>query len=453
MVLESLSSSLKETFRKISGASYISPELIKETVKDIQRALLKSDVNVKLALSLSKKVEQRSLEEKPPQGMPPQDFILKIIYEELLSILGEESKLKLQNQTIMLVGLYGQGKTTHAGKLSRFFIRKGLSCGLIACDVHRPAAYEQLQQIAKQTGAKFFGIPGEKNPVKIYRASVPEMKEIAVKIVDTSGRDSLDEELLKELVHLKKEVNPDEILLVMDATIGQQAGIQARALQETVGITGVIITKMDGTGKGGGALSAVAETGAPVYLIGTGEHIEDMEIFNPKKFLQRLLGMGDIEAIMEIAQETDITEEKAEETLSKMMSGKFNLMDMYEIWEKFSKPSILKRLFESLPLAKIPGAAKAGELDLDQAENRLSKYRVMLDSMTYYELENPDEINAKRIKRVARGSGSTEADVRHMLKEFKSMKENVKMMKGNRGFRKMLKAQMKSGSAFNLDEE
>jgi signal recognition particle subunit FFH/SRP54 (srp54) len=279
------------------------------------------------------------------------------------------------------------------------------------------------------------------------------MKEIAVKIVDTSGRDSLDEELLKELAYLKKEVNPDEILLVIDATIGQQAGIQARALQDTVGITGVIITKMDGTGKGGGALSAVAETGAPVYLIGTGEHIEDMEIFNPKKFLQRLLGMGDIEAIMEIAQETDITEEKAEETLSKMMSGKFNLKDMYEIWEKFSKPSILKRLFESLPLAKIPGAAKTGELDLDQAENRLSKYRVMLDSMTYYELENPDEINAKRIKRVARGSGSTEADVRHMLKEFKSMKENVKMMKGNRGFRKMLKAQMKSGSAFNLDEE
>jgi len=346
-------------------------------------------VNVKLALSLSKRVEQRSLEEKPPQGMPPQDFILKIIYEELLSILGKESQLKLQNQTIMLVGLYGQGKTTHAGKLSRFFIRKGLSCGLIACDVHRPAAFEQLQQIAKQTGAKFFGIQGEKNPFKIYKASIPEMKELAVKIVDTSGRDSLDGELLKELSELKKTVNPDEILLVIDATVGQQAGIQARALQETVGLTGVIITKMDGTGKGGGALSAVAETGAPVYLIGAGEHLEDMEIFNPKKFLQRLLGMGDIEAIMEIARETDLTDEKAEETLSKMMSGKFNLMDMYEIWEKFAKPSLLKRLFESLPLARIPGAAKAGDIDLDQAENRLNKYRIMLDSMTYYELRKP----------------------------------------------------------------
>ena len=442
MVLESLSSSLRETFRKIAGSSYIDKDVIREMIKEIQRALLKSDVNVRLTVDLTRRIQERAENEKPPAGMPPQDYILKIVYEELLGILGQGSQLKLQPQKIMLLGLYANGKTTTAGKLAKFFTKKGLNSGLIACDVHRPAAYEQLKTIADQSGSKFFGIKGEKDPIKIYRKGMEELKDVPVKIIDTSGRDSLDDELLDEVRKLKKEIEPDEILLVMDATIGQQAGPQARALKEAAGITGVIITKMDGTGKGGGALSAVAETGAPVYMIGTGEHLDDFEIFNPKKFLSRLLGMGDAEALLEVAQEAEVDEEKAEETLTKIMSGKFNLMDMYDIWEKFAKPSIMKRLFDSLPMGKIP-QSKAGLLDVDTAQAKIQKYRVILDSMTYRELENPDIINSKVIRRVARGSGTEEQDVRNLMKEFKAMKENAKMMKGNRALKKMLKNQMK----------
>ncbi len=442
MALDNLSSSLRETFRKITGSSYIDKDIIRDMIKDIQRALLKADVNVKLTLELSRKIQERSEGEKPPAGMTPQDYILKIVYEELLSLLGKPSNLKLQPQTIMLVGLYGQGKTTTAGKLARFFTKKGLSTGFVAADVHRPAAYEQLKTIAEQTGARFFGIKGEKNPIKIFRESEDELKDISVKIVDTSGRDSLDSELLDEISKLRKAVNPNEVLLVMDATIGQQAGPQAQALMNATGLTGVIITKMDGTGKAGGALSAVAQTGVPVYMLGTGEHFDDFEIFSPKKFLGRLLGMGDPETLLEVVKDADISDEKAEETMTKIMSGKFNLMDMYDIWEKFAKPSLMKRLFDSMPMGKMPKSA-SGMLDLDAAQEKIGRYTVILDSMTYRELENPEIINAKVIKRVSRGSGTQEQEVRNLLKEFKAMKENAKMMKGNRALKKMLRGQMK----------
>ncbi|MGP6219650.1 signal recognition particle protein Srp54 [Caldiplasma sukawensis] len=441
MVLENLGSSLREALRKISGAGYIDEDVLKEVLKDIQRALLKADVNVRLTLNLSRKIQERAKNEKPPAGMSPQDYILKIVYEELLSILGQESRLKISPQTIMLVGLYGQGKTTTAGKLARFFQKKGLSTLLIACDVHRPAAYEQLKTVAEQSEAIFFGIKGEKNPLKIYREAIKEHGDVPVKIVDTSGRDSLSEDLLKEIRDLKSEVNPDETLLIMDATVGQQAGPQAEAINKSTKISGVIITKMDGTGKGGGALSAVAEVGAPVYMIGTGEHLDDFEIFNPKKFLQRLLGMGDPEALLELAKDIEVDEKKTEETLSKIMTGKFNLMDMYDIWEKFSKPSIIKKLFSALPVAKLPGNA-ASALDPEKAQEKISRYRVIMDSMTYYEMENPDEINSKRIKRIAMGSGTSEQDVRNLLKEYRAMRDNAKMMSSNRALKKMLKNQM-----------
>ncbi len=451
MVLEGLGSSLRETIRKISNSSYVDKQMIDEIIRDIQRALLKADVNVKLVLELTSTLVKRVNEEKPPAGMPQQDFVIKIIYEELLKILGENSTLKLKPQTIMLVGLYGQGKTTSAGKLSRFFHKKGLSVGVIAADIHRPAAYDQLEQIAKSLNIQFYGERNEKNPVKIVKAGLEALKDLKVKIIDTSGRDSLDNELIEEIRDLKKSINPDEVLLVMDATIGQQAGPQASAINEAVGITGVIITKMDGTGKGGGALSAVAAIHSPVYFIGTGEHLEDLEIFDAKKFLSRLLGLGDLETLLETFKETNITEEEAEESMSKLMSGKFNLKDMYDLWEKFAQPGIIKRMFNALPLAKMPGSKQLESVDLDSAQSKLENYRVILDSMTYYELEHPDEINAKRIARVARGSGKSEADIRMLLREFKSMKNNLKALKGNRGFKKMLKNQIRSGN-FGLDQ-
>lgn len=445
MVLEGFANSLRETIRKISGASYVDKDTVKEVVKDIQRILLKADVNVKLALQLSKDLENKALNEKPPAGMTPQDFIVKLIYEELQGILGKESSLSIGPQTIMLVGLYGQGKTTSAGKLAKFFMRKGLSVGVIAADVHRPAAYDQLQQLSKQVNCSFFGIKGEKNASKICKAGLKQLDSLQVKIIDTSGRDSLDDELLDEIRDLKKIVNPNEALFVIDAGVGQQAGPQATRINEAVGITGVIITKMDGTGKGGGALSAVAETGAPIYFIGTGEHTDDMDIFNPKRFLSRMLGLGDLETLLEVAETAELTPEESEKSMNKLMSGKFDLMDMYDVWEKFSKPGLMKKMFDALPLAKLGGAANIDENTVENAEDKLKLYRTILDSMTYGEMKQPDLINAKRITRIAKGSGTAEESVRALMKEYKAMRKNIKNLQGNRNFKKMLKAQMKAG--------
>ncbi|WP_337860457.1 signal recognition particle protein Srp54 [Ferroplasma sp.] len=451
MVLDNLSESLKGILHKISGASYIDKDTIKEVTREIQRALLKADVNVKLVLKLTNTVQERALNEKPPAGMTGQDYIIKIIYEELLKILGTDANFDLKPQTIMLVGLYGNGKTTTTGKLARLFTKKGLSTGLIAADVHRPGAYEQLNQISKEINAGFYGEKGEKNPLKIVNNGIKQLSEYKIKIIDTSGRDSLDQELINEVREIKSKVKPDAVLFVIDATLGQQAGPQAKALNDAVSINGVIITKMDGTGKAGGALSAVADIKAPVYFIGTGEHMDDIQIFNPKKFLSRLLGMGDIDSLMEVVEETNMTEEEAEASLDKMMSGKFDLKDMYDIWEKFAKPGLLKKFFGALPLGKMPGGAKIDDSQLDQADEKLRVYRVILDSMTYYELENPDVLNAKRIKRVATGSGMGEKNVRQLLKEYNAMKKNVKAMKKNRNFKKLLKTQLKGGN-FSLDD-
>ncbi|HHE75688.1 MAG TPA: signal recognition particle protein [Candidatus Aciduliprofundum boonei] len=442
-MLDSLGASLRDTIRKITKAGYVDRSLIREVVRDIQRALLKGDVEVHLALKLSKNVERRALEEKPPSGMSYRDFLIKIIYEELVAILGKEKEIKLKPQKIMLVGLYGQGKTTTAGKLAKYFHNKGLSVALVACDTHRPAAYDQLKQLGEKLNIPVFGIPGEKDARKIARAALKETKDFQVKIFDTSGRHSLEDDLIKEMEELKKIIQPDEIFLVMDATIGQQAGKQAKAFHDAVGITGVIITKMDGSAKGGGALSAVATTGAPVVFIGTGEHIEDLEHFNPTRFISRLLGMGDLETLLETAKQLELEEEKAEKVMEKMLTGKFNLKDMYDVWEQMSKPGILQKILYSLPFFKM------GEIDknlVEESEEKLRRYRVILDSMTYEELENPEIIKGSRIKRVAIGSGKNEQDVRNLLKEYHRMKKMMKEMRGNRKLMRALRRQMKSGN-------
>ncbi len=442
-MLESLSESLRSTIRKISRAGYVDKSLIKEVVRDIQRALLKGDVDVHLALKLSKNVERRALEEKPPSGMSHRDFLIKIIYEELVSILGEGKEIELKPQKIMLVGLYGQGKTTTAGKLARFFSRKGLSVALVACDVHRPAAYDQLKQLGEKINVPVFGIPGERDARKIAREAMKRTKNYQVKIFDTSGRHALEDDLIEEIKDLKKIIEPDEIFLVLDATMGQQAGKQAKAFHDAVGITGVIITKMDGSAKGGGALSAVAVTGAPVVFIGTGEHLEDLEHFNPTRFISRLLGIGDLETLLETARELEINEEEAEKVVERMFSGRFNLKDMYEIWEQMAKPGILQRILSALPIARM--GADINRSMIEESQEKLRKYRVIMDSMTYEELENPEIIKGSRIRRIAIGSGRSEDDVRSLLKEYKRMKKMMKQMRGNRKLMRALKKGVKSG--------
>ena len=440
MVLDALGDALRNTLKKIAGASHISPELIKELVRDIQRALLQSDVNVRLALDLSKKIENRALEEKSPPGMTGREHVVRIVHQELVQALGKSRSLKLTPQKIMLVGLYGQGKTTSAGKLAKYFKKKGLSLGLIAADVHRPAAYDQLSQIGEQIQVPVFGSSDNKNAEKVVKDGLDEFKELDIVIVDTAGRHSLDKDLISEMKSISNIAKPDEILLVMDATVGQQAGPQAQAFHDAVGVSGVVLTKLDGSAKGGGALSAVAVTKAPIVFVGTGESLTSLETLDPDRFISRLLGMGDLQTLLERAEEV-IDAETAEDTARKMLSGKFTLIDMREQMEALTKMGPLGKVMEMVP-------GMSGMMKKDQVEEtqiRLEKFKVLMNSMTKEELENPKIIKRSRINRIAKGAGSDPQEIRELLKQYNQSRKMMSNLGGNRRMQQRMMKQFGKG--------
>ena len=443
MVLNDLSDSLKGTLKKIANAVYIDSKLIKEVVRDIQRALLQSDVNVKLVLTLSKEIEKRALQEKPPAGMSNREHVIHIVYDELVNILGKSRELPIKKQIIMMTGLYGQGKTTSCGKLASYFKKRGLRPVLIAGDVHRPAAFEQLKQIAEKVKVPFYGDKNEKNAVRIVNDGINKFKRNSdVIIVDTSGRHKLEDVLIQEMKDIFQNAKPDEKLLVIDAAMGQQAGTQAKAFNDAVDITGIILTKLDGTAKGGGALSAAAEVGAPILFIGTGEHSDDFETFDPASFISRILGMGDIKSLLEKA-EYSVKGKDAEKTAKRMMSGKFTLNDMYDQMDMLSGMGPLNKIAEMLP-GNFTGRIK--NVDMDSTENKLQKFRIIMDSMTKEEMENPNLVRSARIKRIARGSGVENKDVKELLKYYNMTKRMMKGISGNRKMRKNLMKQLQFGN-------
>ena len=440
MVLEGLGEALRNSLRKIAGASHISPKLIKELVKDIQRALLQADVNVKLALELSKEIERRALEEKPPAGMTGKEHVIRIVHQELVKSLGTPRILNLKSQRIMLVGLYGQGKTTTCGKLAKYFQRKGMSVGLIAADIHRPAAFEQLSQLGEKLNVPVYGEKDSKNAPELVKNGMDELAEREILIIDTAGRHSLDEDLITEMKDLSKIVNPDETMLVLDAAVGQQAGPQASAFHEAVSVTGVILTKLDGTAKGGGAISAVAVTDAPIMLVGTGEGLNDLEALDADRFIGRLLGMGDLQSLLERAEEV-IESDKAEDAAKRMMSGKFNLIDLREQMEAITKMGPLGKVMEM-----IPGMSSMSKgANIEETQKKLETYKVMMNSMTNYELENPKEIKKSRIDRISKGSGVEPMEIKSLLKYYNQMKKMMGSMGGNRRMQQKLIRQFESG--------
>lgn len=442
MVLDDLGKSLKGTIEKIATAVTVDKKLIKEVVRDIQRALLQSDVNVKLVLNLSKKIEKRALDEKPPSGMSGREHVIRIVYDELVKILGDARELPVKKQVIMLTGLYGQGKTTSAGKLATYFKKKGLRPSVIAGDVHRPAAYDQLKQIAEQVEVPFYGDKNEKSAVKVVKNGVEKFKRSAdVIIVDTSGRHKLEDDLIQEMKDIFHATKPDEKLLVIDAAVGQQAGSQAKAFNDAVDITGIILTKLDGTAKGGGALSAAAEVDAPIVFIGTGEHATDFERFDPARFISRLLGMGDIKTLLEKAEES-MKGKDAEKTARRMMSGKFTLHDMYDQMDMLSGMGPLNKISELLPGGF---AGKMKDVDMDDTQDRLQRFRIIMDSMTDEEMENPQIIRASRVKRIARGAGVENKDVKELIKYYNMTKRMMKGFSSNRKMRKNLMKQLQFG--------
>ncbi|OGS64349.1 MAG: signal recognition particle [Euryarchaeota archaeon RBG_19FT_COMBO_69_17] len=446
MVLEKLGDSLRAALRKIAGASYVDEALIKDIVRDIQRALLQADVNVKLALSITRELQRRALEEAPPAGMSPREHVVRIIYEELVRILGTAREVPIQKQKILLVGLYGQGKTTTAGKLGKYFQKKGLSVGFIAADVHRPAAYDQLEQLADQIKVGFYGDRKEKDAVRIVRAGLKALEGTDVLVVDSSGRHALEPDLIAEIVAVGKALGADERLLVIDATIGQQAGPQAKAFHDAVGVTGVIVTKLDGTAKGGGALSAVAEVRAPIVFVGVGEKIDDLERFEPPRFISRLLGMGDLESLLEKAQEA-IDEKKAEELTRKIMAGKFTLHEMYEQIDMLTGMGPMQRIASLIP--GVAGKVQDGEMENTQA--KLRRFRVIMDSMTDEEMTDPKSVKASRVQRIARGAGVAPRDVKELLRHYEMSRKAIKGFAGNRKMRRQLLKQL-ADSGVDLGE-
>ena len=438
MVLDSLGSALRATLRKIAGASHISPELIKELVRDIQRALLQADVNVKLALDLSKRIESRALEEKAPGGMTAREHVVRIVHSEMVGALGTPRDLKPSAQKIMLVGLYGQGKTTTAGKLAKWFQLKGLSVGMAGVDVHRPAAFEQLSQLAAQLHVPVAG--GGSDALAAAKAGLAELGELEVQIYDTAGRHALDTDLIDEMKAVAKIIQPDEILLVLDATVGQQAGPQAAAFHEAVGVTGVVLTKLDGSAKGGGALSAVAETQAPVMFVGTGEMLDALERLEPDRFISRLLGMGDLQSLLERAEEV-MDADKAEETAKRLLSGKFSLVEMREQMEALAQMGPLGKVMEMIP--GMAGMMKGNQAEATQ--EKLERFKVLMNSMTQQEMENPKLIKRSRLQRIAAGAGADVQEVRELLAYYNKSRKMMSSLGGNRRMQKQLMRQMERG--------
>lgn len=429
MVLDALGEHLKKTLKKIAGSLFVTERLVDELVRDIQRALLQSDVHVHLVFQLTQTIKERALHEKAPSGVSQREHLISLVYQEIVRFFGKESHgvdITKKPYVIMLVGLYGSGKTTTAGKLARYYAHRGHKVVLVGLDVHRPAAPLQLKMVADKAHAACHIEPREKDPLHIWKNFLPHLRSSDVVIVDTAGRDALSNELIKEIESVSAAVHADQKLLVLSADIGQTAMQQAEQFHKSCGITGVVVTKLDGTARGGGSLSACAATGSPILFIGIGEKMDDLEVFNPEGFVGRLLGMGDLHALLEKAKEA-VPVEDAEAMSKRLMSGEFNFLDLYEQLRAMKKMGPLTKVLELLPGF---GGVKIPKEMLDVQDEKLKKWRFVLDSMTQEELENPALLHRTRIERVARGSGCSVKEVRDLLKQYAQTKKLMKMMKG-----------------------
>ena len=423
-MLEKLGSALKKGFDKIANAIFLDKKTIELIVKDLQRALIRADVNVQLVKEIGDKIRKEA-ENETIKGIEKKEHITKILHDEILNLLGKEKhELKIEkgkNNKIMLLGLYGSGKTTTTHKLAAYYSKRGLKVAMLGLDVHRPAAREQLEQLGGKINIQVFTDKDEKNPVKTYKKLKKELEEFDLIIIDTAGRHSLDKELTTEIKDLEKEIKPDHVFLVIQADIGQAAKNQAYEFQKACNINGVIITRMDSTAKAGGALTACNETKAPVYFIGTGEKTNDFETFNPKSFISRLLGLGDLEGLLEKVQSA-IDEKSQKRAKERLEKGEFNLRDFQEQLKQMGNVGSFDKMLEMIPGF---GKAKIPENLLGAQENKLKKWQFAIDSMTEKEIDNPEilEKQTSRSGRIAKGSGTTTTDIRQMLKQYKLLKE------------------------------
>jgi len=424
--VKALTEVFSKLIEKIRGVEYIDDATLQELSREIQRTLLKADVPLDLVKTFTENAVRRIREEKPPAGIPPREYLIYILYDELVKLLGGEQPAEFKPtkkpHVILLLGVEGSGKTTTAAKLAKYLIKRGYKVGLVETDTIRPAAFDQLRQLAEKIGVPFYGERDGREAVEIAKRGVQNFKNLDVVIVDTAGRHRNEEALLQEVKAIHDAVKPDEVMLVIDATVGKLAAAQAEAFMKYLPIHSVVITKMDSTARGGGALAAVAKTGARVKLIGVGEDVDELELFNPKKFVARVLGMGDLDALVERIKA--VFEE--EEVLQEIESGKLDLLTFKKQIDGLLKLGPLSKVFQLLPGGM---AAKISEEQIELSQKNLKKWKAILSSMTTEELKNPEILNASRIRRIALGAGVTPKDVKEMLTVYENLKKMSKTLK------------------------
>lgn len=424
--MKALTEVFSKLIEKIRGVQYIDDATLQELSREIQRTLLKADVPLDLVKTFTENAVRRIREEKPPAGIPPREYLIYILYDELVKLLGGEQPAEFKPtkkpHVILLLGVEGSGKTTTAAKLAKYLIKRGYKVGLVETDTIRPAAFDQLRQLAEKIGVPFYGERDGKDAVEIAKRGVQNFKNLDVVIVDTAGRHRNEEALLHEVKAIHDAVKPDEVMLVIDATVGKLAAAQAEAFMKYLPIHSVVITKMDSTARGGGALAAVAKTGARVKLIGVGEDVDELELFNPKKFVARVLGMGDLDALVEKIKA--VFEE--EEVLQEIESGKLDLLTFKKQIDGLLKLGPLSKVFQLLPGGM---AAKISEEQIELSQKNLKKWKAILSSMTTEELKNPEILNASRIRRIALGAGVSPKDVKEMLTVYENLKKMSKTLK------------------------
>ncbi len=428
-----LGKGLRTALAKIARLPLVDEKAVKSFIRELQRVLIANDVEIKLVFSLSKKIEEKALHTEKKEYLTLKEHVLEVVYNELVNLMGKSYSPRLEKHKILVVGLYGSGKTTTSAKLAKFFIKKGLTVGLVGADLDRPAAREQLKQLAQKAGAKFYS-NGE-TVEEIINNALSKYKE-DILIVDSAGRSAFDEELAKEIKTIYSLLKPEEVYLVVNADIGQIAGKQAKQFSSIIPISGIIVTKIEGSGKGGGALSSVAATNAKIAFLGTGEKIDDLEVYDSKRFVGKLLGMPDIKGLIEKLESI--------QNKPKEIPKKLTIKTFYEQLKAAKQMGPLDNVFGMLGMPDVPKEIT------QQSQDRLKKFEAIINSMTEEEREDDLLIRKSnsRIERIAKGSGTQPQDVKRFLNEFDKMKKMMKMFERNRGFRGKIEKLLKGKKLF-----
>ena len=437
MAFDSLSDKLQNIFKNLRGKGRLSEADVKAALKEVKMALLEADVNFKVVKNFIKSVEERAIGHDVMSSLTPGQMVIKIVNEEMISLMGSETTeiaIKPGNEitVIMMAGLQGAGKTTTTAKLAGKFKAKGKKPLLVACDVYRPAAIEQLTINGNKQGVEVFSMGTGHNPVDIAKASIAHAKEnnYNIVILDTAGRLHIDENMMDELINIKSEVNVDQTILVVDSMTGQDAVNVASSFNEKVGIDGVILTKLDGDTRGGAALSIKAVTGKPILYVGMGEKLSDLEQFYPDRMASRILGMGDVLTLIEKA-EAQIDADKAKEMEAKIKKAEFDFDDFLEYMGQIRNMGGIGSIMSMLPGMGLGGNMKNIQMpDEDEAEANLKRTEAIIHSMTAKERKNPDILNPSRKNRIARGAGVDISEVNRLVKQFEQMKKMMKQMPG-----------------------